>query len=610
MADSPVENTTVGSSASSVQLLLPIVPLMLQGSEEAWEIVAGERSIEVQQRLDVIQKIITAQGTDRYGKVQQQGAKQLGMSVRSLQRLVKSWREQGLTALSKQPRVDQGAVRISEEWRVFILKTYREGNRGSRSLSPAQVAVRVSVRAQELGVSEYPSRTTVYRMLRPQIEKKQEKRSLGWRGDRLLITTREGIELAIEWSNQVWQCDHTKIDVLVVDQAGEMLGRPWLTIVVDTYSRCIMGLHLGFDAPSAQVVGLALRHAILPKQYAVAYELQQVWDTYGIPQYLYTDSGKDFRSQHLEQVATELGIVLCLRRKPSDGGIVERPFGTFNREFFSSLPGYVSSNVESRAPKAEAEACFTLVQLERLLVRYVVDHYNQRIDARMGDQSRIGRWEAGRIAQLPLLGERELDICLMRRNQRTVYRNDYLQFANLTYLGEHLAAYAGETVILRYDPRDITTVWIYQVQGGKEVFLTRAHAQGWESEILGYAEAQALSRRIRAAGEEISVKSMLNEVRDRDVAIRNGSASLHEKRQRQKKRQPHEIELAQAVIQSDEPQAPGSGKRECNTDPSVTPEIMNDLLLASVEPVKPKKPVPYVRVYEDYEHLRREINQS
>jgi len=40
----------------------------------------------------------------------------------------------------------------------------------------------------------------------------------------------------------------------------------------------------------------------------------------------------------LEQVATELGIVLCLRRKPSDGGIVERPFGSLNTQFFSSLP--------------------------------------------------------------------------------------------------------------------------------------------------------------------------------------------------------------------------------------------------------------------------------
>jgi putative transposase len=226
--------------------------------------------------------------------------------------------------------------------------------------------------------------------------------ALGWRADRLTLHTREGLAIAIEWSNQVWQVDHTRADVLVVDQSGALLGRPWLSIVVDTYSRCVMGLHLGFDAPSGWVVCLALRHAILPKQYSSAYELRESWGTYGLPQYLYTDKGKDFRSQHLQQVATELGIVPCLRRKPSDGGIVERPFGTFNRQFFSTLPGYVNSNVSDRSPAAESEACLSLVQLEQLLVRYVVDHYNVAIDARMGNQTRIGRWEAGRIAQLSL----------------------------------------------------------------------------------------------------------------------------------------------------------------------------------------------------------------
>jgi putative transposase len=604
MADSPPEKTIEGTPASPVQMSFPIAPpaceetaLLVQEGEEEWEIVVCERSIEVQQRIEIIQTLISAQSTEGYGKLQQQAAKQLGISVRSLQRLVKRWREQGLSALSKPPRVDYGAIKISLEWQAFIVKTYRDGNCGSRRMTPAQVVLRVRARAQELGVEDYPKRTTVYSILQPQIAKQQAKRSLGWRGDRLLIRTREGIELAIEWSNQVWQCDHTKIDVLVVDQSGEVLGRPWLTIVVDTYSRCIMGLHLGFDAPSAQVVGLALRHAILPKQYAVAYELQQVWDTYGLPQYLYTDGGKDFRSQQLEQVATELGMVLCLRRKPSDGGIVERPFGTFNREFFSTLPGYVSSNVATRSPKAETEACFTLVQLERLLVRYIVDHYNQRIDARMGDQSRIGRWEAGRMAQLPLLGERELDMCLMRRDQRTVYRNGYLQFANLTYQGEHLAAYAGESVILRYDPRDITTIWIYQLQGAKEVFLTRAHAQGLETEVLGYREAQALSRRIRAAGRAISSQSMLNEVRERDEAI--------EKRQRQRKRQQREVVSAPPKAQS-----PPKPTAILPCEPEVQESPPTDRDPPQTAPVKPKKPVPYVRVYEDYDQLRRETNRS
>jgi putative transposase len=599
-------------TASSKQLSLPIAsqasegiaPLMLQEAEGQWEIVAAEPTIEVQQRLEVIQQLIAAQGTDRYGKLQQQAARKLGITVRSLQRLVKRWRDQGLSALSKQPRVDQGVVRISSEWRDFILKTYRDGNRGSRRMTPAQVVLRVRARAQEFGVVDYPSRTTVYRILQPQIEKQQAKRSLGWRGDRLWITTREGIELAIEWSNQVWQCDHTKIDVLVVDQAGDVLGRPWLTIIVDTYSRCLMGLHLGFDAPSAQVVGLALRHAILTKQYAAAYELQQVWDTYGLPQYLYTDGGKDFRSQHLEQVATELGIVLCLRRKPCDGGIVERPFGTFNREFFSTLPGYVSSNVMDRSPQAETEACLTLLQLERLLVRYVVDHYNQRIDARMGDQSRIGRWESGRMAQLPLLGERELDICLMRRDQRTVYRNGYIQFTNLTYQGEHLAAYAGETVILRYDPRDITTIWIYQLQNGKEVFLTRAHAAGLETEVLAYAEAKAMSRRIRAAGQEISQRSLLNEVRDRDRVI--------DQVQRQHNQRKSAIAMGsliaqrQAEIEVEKPS--DQSEAAMMAQPEASASLNDPENPPNPEAVKPRKPVPYVRVYENYEQLRREAN--
>ncbi len=536
--------------------------------------------------------------------MQRIAAQKLGISVRSVQRLLKSWREQGLAGLSKKRRSDRSAVKISSDWQNFIVKTYREGNRGSQRMSRAQVAVRVRVRAQELRDENYPSRTTVYRVLRPELEKQQQqKRSIGWRGDRLKLMTREGLEIPIEWSNQVWQCDHTRVDVEVVDSAGEILARPWLTLVVDTYSRCIMGVHLGFDAPSATVVCLALRHAILPKQYSGAYQLQQLWGTYGLPQYLYTDGGKDFRSQHIEQVATELGIVLCLRRKPSDGGIVERPFGTLNTELFSTLPGYVGSNVTKRPKSAQTEARLTLVQLEQRLVRYIVDRYNQAKDARMGDQSRIGRWEAGRIAQLPLLGERELDICLMRRERRSVYRGGYIQFANLTYVGEHLAGYAGESVIVRYNPGDITTVFIYQLQGSKEVFLTRAHAQGWEAETLSYKEAQVIAQRRRKAGLALDNQSMLLEVRDRDAAI--------EALQRQKKKICTNAKGKLTSSNQSQIQKTSTSSKPKEQMPPVVAEIVEEAWVEpDVEAVKPKKPVPEVRVYEDYEQIKREARQS
>jgi putative transposase len=575
---------------------------------DEWELLDVEIELppEVERRVRVMQQLMAAQGSKTYTKVQREAARSLGISLRSLRRLIKAWQRSGIAGLSRQTRSDQGSIRTSQEWQDFIIKTYREGNRGSRKMSPAQVGLQVRSRAQVLGVEDYPGRTTIYRILAPHIEKQQQKRSLGWKQDRLMLKTREGLSIEIEWSNQVWQVDHTRADVLVVDQAGEVLGRPWLTLVVDTYSRCLMGMHLSFDAPSSAVVCLALRHAILPKQYNSGYELQGSWGTYGLPKYLYTDGGKDFRSQHLEQVATELGIVLCLRRKPSDGGIVERPFGTFNTQFFSTLPGYVSSKVETRyeqaqaspTPDAETEACLTLMQLEQLLVRYLVDHYNQASelrsgfanDARMGNQSRIGRWEAGRIAQLPLLGERELDLCLMRRDQRRVYRSGYLQFASLTYQGEHLAAYAGETVILRYNPRDITTVYVYQIQDNKEVFLARAHAMGWETETLSYREAQALSERRRAAGKAISNGSMLEEVRDRGQRIKK--LQKQQKQQKQNENTPAKPDVGERDARIN---APAPRINSPATEPAAS----------EPEPIRPKKPVPYVRVY-DYEDLKRE----
>lgn len=171
-------------------------------------------------------------------------------------------------------------------------------------------------------------------------------------------------------------------------------------------------------------MALALRHAILPKRYAWEYKLHCEWGTYGKPEQFYTDSGKDFRSNHLSQIAAQLGFICHLRvseaapkeLRPSEGGVVERPFKTFNDQLFSTLPGYTGSNVQERPEDAEKDARLTLRELEQLLIRYIVDRYNQSIDARMGDQTRFERWEAGLPTVPTLIPERDLDICLMKQS--------------------------------------------------------------------------------------------------------------------------------------------------------------------------------------------------
>jgi putative transposase len=222
------------------------------------------KEAEKRERLRAVQELLLNEGREEYSQVQREISERLGMSVRSVQRLMGQIREVGISGIERRSRTDRGQRRISEEWQKLILTTYREGNSGGRRLSRAPVMERVKVRAQELGSETYPSHTTVYRILRPLVKKRQVvKRSLGWCGEAMVVKTREGIEITVTHSNHVWQIDHTKVDVLVVDRTGEIIGRPWLTIVVDMHSRCIMGLHIGFDAPSADVVCLALRHAIL-----------------------------------------------------------------------------------------------------------------------------------------------------------------------------------------------------------------------------------------------------------------------------------------------------------------------------------------------------------
>jgi putative transposase len=524
---------------------------------ESNEIIAT-LSANAKFRLEVLQTLVVPGNRTTYGERLREAAQKLGKSIRTVQRMVKDWERNGLSALEGGARADKGQPRIGQEWQDFIIKTYQSGTKDSKRITPAQVAVRVKVRAQQLGVEKYPSHMTVYRILEPLIAKKEQqnnKRSIGWRGSRLSLSTRAGQDLAIEYSNHVWQCDHTRADVLLVDQHGEMLGRPWLTTVIDTYSRCIVGINLGFDAPSSQLVALALRHAMLPKRYGSEYGLNCEWGTSGKPEHFFTDGGKDFRSDHIQQVSMQIGFVCHLRDRPSEGGVVERPFGTLNTEFFSHLPGYTGSNVQDRPEEAEKSACLTLRELEQQLVRYLVDNYNQRLDARMKDQTRFQRWEAGLIANPDIFTERELDICLMKQTRRTVYREGYLRFENLTYRGENLAGYAGETVVLRFDPRDITTIYVYRTEGEKEVFLTNAHAQDLETETIALDEAKASSRRVREAGKTISNRSILEEVRDRDVFVEKKQKGRKARQKAEQERlpsrpQPQSVEIA--AVEPDE----------------------------------------------------------
>ncbi len=147
------------------------------GNAEAENVIVTELSLEEMLRMEVIQSILkSTHDRKKRGQIIKEAAQKLGTTVRTVQRLVKNYKENGLTAIIATERADKGSYRLDEEWQQFILKTYTEGNAGSRKMSRAQVAIRVQARAEQLGFEKFPSRATVYRVLAPVIEQKEQQK--------------------------------------------------------------------------------------------------------------------------------------------------------------------------------------------------------------------------------------------------------------------------------------------------------------------------------------------------------------------------------------------------------------------------------------------------
>ncbi|NHX33257.1 transposase family protein, partial [Escherichia coli] len=63
------------------------------------------------------------------------------------------------------------------------------------------------------------------------------------------------------------QIDHTVIDLIVVDDRDRQpIGRPYLTLAIDVFTRCVLGMVVTLEAPSAVSVGLCLVHVACDKR--------------------------------------------------------------------------------------------------------------------------------------------------------------------------------------------------------------------------------------------------------------------------------------------------------------------------------------------------------
>ena len=244
---------------------------------------------------------------------------------------------------------------------------------------------------------------------------------------------------------------------MVLDANGQAV-RPWLTIIIDDYSRAVAGYTIFLGAPSALQTALALRQAIWRKANAT-------WPVCGIPDVLHVDHGSDFTSTHLEQVAADLRFQLVYSTvgRPQGRGKVERLFGTLNTECLANLPGYISQGKPATPPR------LSLSELDATLGDYFLSTYNHRPHREIG-MSPIQAWLGqGWLPRMPETLE-ALDLLLVMVAKSRTVRRDGVHFQGLRYIDPTLAAYVGEPVTIRYDPRDIAEIRVFH----RNRFLCRA----------------------------------------------------------------------------------------------------------------------------------------
>lgn len=167
----------------------------------------------------------------------------------------------------------------------------------------------------------------------------------------------------------VCHLDHTELDIeLVCSNTGKNLGRPYLSLMTDAYSRRIISFYLTYEPPSYRSCMMTLRDCV--KRHS------------RLPQSIVVDNGKEFHSVYFE---TLLAMYECEPRRrpaaqPRYGSILERLFGTTNTMFIHNLQGNtkimkdVRQVTKSFNPKNNA--VWTLSVLQKALENFFFDLYD------------------------------------------------------------------------------------------------------------------------------------------------------------------------------------------------------------------------------------------
>jgi hypothetical protein len=275
--------------------------------------------------------------------------------------------------------------------------------------------------------------------------------------------------------------DHYQLDVLHVDdEFRELLGRLWLTLLIDAFSRAALGLFLAYEAPNIDSIQGALRHTIWPKSDLSSWGIDLPWACYGIPQQLFLDNAWAHHSYSLEDLTralaaggryTQMALVFRPPYQARYGGLIERLFGNLSGQLCERLPGAVFQPDQRHWHNASQGACLLYTDIRRILYQMIVD-YMHTPHRDLDGQTPHDRWLAGLrlMTPLPPPFTPQLERCFWRLYPETRTATQMgLALFGLHYWEVGLAGLRAPDrqgrprhFHLRYDPLDVSRVAVFE----------------------------------------------------------------------------------------------------------------------------------------------------
>ena len=434
---------------------------------------------EAKKRLEIISILLEKKTTKQ--EINEIAIKN-NLHCSTIYRWISQYKENNLLSSLLPKHISKGAkgtLRIQEETELIIQKSINDLYLSQQKFSARKVYFDIVRKCKNARIT-HPSENTV----RNRISQIEEKRKIKYRESAILADRKyrntDGMFPEGKYPLDFIQIDHTPMDIDIVDEVHrKSIGRPYLTLAIDVYSRMITAFYISLDEPSYFSVSQCISQSILTKEkYLREIGVEGEWNVYGIPRAFGIDNAQEFRSKDLQRVCEEYGITISWRpvARPQFGGHIERVIGTAMNEIHT-LPGTTFSNIQKRGEyDSEKKSIFTLKELEKWFTEFIINQYHKQIHSgiRMtpekkyelgifGDDDNPGRGLPEKISN-----EDYFKISLLPTMERTIQQFG-VKIDNIVYYSDILRRWIkakdsdnkAKKFLFKRDPRDISVIWFY-----------------------------------------------------------------------------------------------------------------------------------------------------